>query len=95
VLMPLDKMTDAAQWLATITPLRYAFHLTLRCGEQLAYLGYKTWDVRPVRGDLGMMGLRPSGAEAMGLEPTALVAMLVASTACFGLLAVLILRRRR
>ncbi|MCO4747211.1 MAG: ATP-binding cassette domain-containing protein [Proteobacteria bacterium] len=96
VLLPLDKMTETAQWLATVTPLRYAFHLTLRCGDKLAYLSRKgEWQARPVRGDLGIMGLRPDGAEAMGMDPSTLAVALAGFGLAALVSAVIVLRARR
>jgi hypothetical protein len=77
VLMPLDEARTAAQWAASLTPLRYAFHLALRTGDRLEYLKLGEWHQRPVSGELFLMGLRSSGEGSLGWSPGVLGSFLV------------------
>ncbi|MEZ4317245.1 MAG: ATP-binding cassette domain-containing protein [Myxococcota bacterium] len=77
VLMPLGEARALARGLSWVTPVRYAYHLALRTGDQLEYLRLGKWYARPVSGELFAMGLRPEGADVQGLPPIVLVAVLV------------------
>ena len=95
ILMPLDQARTPAVWLSTVTPVRYAFQLALRTGERLDYvMGLGGWAQRPVSGELFSMGLRPPGADALGLPLPVLIGILVATT-LLGLVGAMSLMNRR
>lgn len=95
ILMPLDQLQPVAQGLAWGTPIRYAFHLALVCGERLDYLRLGEWFERPVSGELFLMGLRPSGEGSLGLGVEWLLLALVGWTVVCLAASVLLVARRR
>jgi hypothetical protein len=78
MMMPLQETTVLARLCSWLTPVRYAFQLALRCGDQLEYVHLGEWHQRPIAGELYLMGLRPAGEGALGLPAPALVAILCA-----------------
>lgn len=94
-LMPLNRVHPVAGWLATLTPLRYATDLMLRCPEQVGYISLGgAWQYRPVRGELVALGLRDPGEHTAWSIP-ALVALLTLFAGTAWVFAVLRMRFRR
>ncbi len=80
VLTPLGELGPVARALAALTPLRYAFHLSLVQGPELAYLKLGEWHSRLVSGELFLLGLRPEGEGSLGLSAPWLVAAMLGFT---------------
>jgi len=79
IMMPLGQLGPLARAIAWCNPARYAFHLVLRSGDSLQYLNpLGQWQMRPVSGELYTMGLRPAGADSLGLGPYTLMFVLSA-----------------
>ncbi len=84
LLMPLEQVHALARALSWVTPVRYAFHLALVCGDTVEYFKLGRWFTRPVSGELYNMGLRASGEGGTGMPVSTLVAFLsVWTLACW------------
>lgn len=78
LLVSLRDMGGLAKFLSSLTLQRYAFELAVKSGETLATASRVPgqWNKTPITGPLYEMGLKPAGAEDMGLSVLALCGIL-------------------
>lgn len=95
MLTPLDQLPWLSSPVPWFIPLRYAFHLTLVCGESLQYFKLDHWYTRPVTGELYLLGLRPPGEGSLGMPASQLAAVLAALFVAQLVAAIAILGRAR
>ncbi len=98
IMVSVRSMGDLAAFLSWFTVQRYAFDAVIKCGDELAYFKYGSWQTQRVRGFLYELGLKfTAEADDIGLTLDQLCGILSGFTVFFLLVTSLIvwLRFRR
>jgi ABC transport system ATP-binding/permease protein len=90
VMVSLRHMDELSLLLTKLTITRYAFDLSLKCGDELEKVGRVAgeWDRQSITGPLYDLGLKGSSVEDMGLSQGELVGTMLAFAAAFTLVTV-------
>jgi ABC-type multidrug transport system ATPase subunit len=84
VMVSVRSMGDLAAFLSWFTVQRYAFDAVIKCGDELAYFKYGSWQTQRVRGFLYELGLKfTAEADDIGLTLDQLCGILGGFTAVF------------
>jgi ABC-type multidrug transport system ATPase subunit len=84
IMVSVRSMGDLAEFLSWFMVQRYAFDAVIKCGDELAYFKYGSWQTQRVRGFLYELGLKfTADVDDVGLSLEALCGILCGFTGLF------------